>query len=104
MVSLSQWLSQWKVTAVTSVFKRGDRSSYNCYRPIGVCDVLAKVAERIISNYMMNHLESVDYFNGKQYGFRKRFSCSDMMLELAGEVISQQFRTLLLVCFISANN
>ena len=38
----------WKLAKVTTIFKQGDRSDMNNYRPMSVISAIAKVFERIV--------------------------------------------------------
>ena len=50
----------WKCARVTLLFKQGEPSDLNNYRPISVISVIAKVFERIIYDQLYNFLTNVD--------------------------------------------
>ena len=47
----------WKCARVTPLFKEGEQSDLNNYRPISVISVIAKVFERIVYVQLYNFLE-----------------------------------------------
>ena len=46
----------WKCARVTPLFKQGEPSDLNNYRPISVIFVIAKVFERIVYDQLYNFL------------------------------------------------
>ena len=46
----------WKCARVTPLFKQGESSDLNNYRPISVISVVAKVFERIVYDQLYNFL------------------------------------------------
>ena len=48
----------WKCARVTPLFKQGESSDLNNYRPISVISVVAKVFERIVYDQLYNFLNS----------------------------------------------
>ena len=56
---------------VTLIFKKGDQKSPNNYRPIPVLSTVAKIVEKILSNQIINFLESNSILTDCQFGFRK---------------------------------
>jgi hypothetical protein len=57
----------WKTARVVSVFKKGDRSCIENYRPVSICSNFSKVFEFIISDTLSFHFKS--YISGSQHGF-----------------------------------
>ena len=60
-----------KIARVTPIFKKGDKKSPNNYRPISVLSTVAKIVEKILSNQIINFLESNSILTDCQFGFRK---------------------------------
>jgi len=49
--------SKWKTANVTPVFKKGNRSSPENYRPISLASILCKMFEHIITSNLATFLE-----------------------------------------------
>ena len=71
----------WKCARVTLLFKQGEPSDLNNYRPISVISVIAKVFERIIYDQLYNYLTNEDVISNHQSGFRSLHSTATALLE-----------------------
>lgn len=60
---------EWKTATVTALYKKGDKSSPNNYRPISLTSVVSKTMETIIREELVCHMMDNDLFSSKQYGF-----------------------------------
>ena len=61
--------AEWKTAHVSAIFKKGDKSSANNYRPISLTSILCKVMESIIREAIIRHMMRNHLFSSKQYGF-----------------------------------
>ena len=59
----------WKLANVTPVFKKGDPSSVNNYRPISLLCCISKVMEKAVFKYVFNFLRDSDIIYKFQSGF-----------------------------------
>ena len=71
----------WKCARVTPLFKEGEPSDLNNYRPISVISVIAKVFERIVYDQLYNFLTNEDIISNHQSGFRSLHSTATALLE-----------------------
>ena len=71
----------WKCARVTPLFKQGEASDLNNYRPISVISVIAKVFERIVCDQLYNFLSDEDIISTHQSGFRSSHSTLTVLLE-----------------------
>ena len=62
--------SDWKMANITPLFKKGDRSQPNNYRPISLTSIVSKLFEHILSSNIRKHLESNNILHHCQHGFR----------------------------------
>ena len=53
--------SLWKVLHITPIFRKGDKSVANNYRPISLISCVGNSFERILFKYVYNHLDSNSY-------------------------------------------
>ena len=60
----------WKDAVVVPVFKRGDRSLLNSYRPIALLSSVGKVCERIVYSKLYHFVSPI--LTCQQSGFRKQ--------------------------------
>ena len=59
----------WRVANVAPIYKKGERSAPQNYRPISLTSTVSKVLEHIISSHLMKHLESNNLLHESQHGF-----------------------------------
>lgn len=67
-----------KKAIVVPIYKKGDHSNINNYRPISLLPSVSKVFERVIYNRLIGHLDRNHVLSDRQFGFR-----SDRSTELA---------------------
>uniref|UniRef100_A0A3B3CX90 Reverse transcriptase domain-containing protein n=1 Tax=Oryzias melastigma TaxID=30732 RepID=A0A3B3CX90_ORYME len=78
----------WKSALVRPLFKGGDRSDPNCYRPISILPCLAKVLERIVNNQLTHYLKSHNILSPVQSGFRSGYGCTTASLKVLNDITS----------------
>jgi hypothetical protein len=66
--------TQLKIAKVVPVFKAGDRSIMDNYRPISLLNTFSKVLERVVHNRLSAYLNINNLLSNSQYGFRKEHS------------------------------
>ena len=71
--------SDWKVTHVVPVFKKGDRASPNNYRPISLTFLCCKLLEHIIQSNIYAHLTNHQVLYDEQHRFRAKRSCESQL-------------------------
>ena len=71
----------WKCARVTPLFKQGEASDLNNYRPISVISVIAKVFESIVYDQSYNFLSNEDIISTHQSGFPSLHSTVTTLLE-----------------------
>jgi hypothetical protein len=78
--------SQLKIAKIIPIFKSGDASSMDNYRPISLLGVFSKILEKIMCNRLVAYLESNNLINPSQYGFRKNHSTLHPLVHLMNKV------------------
>jgi len=69
----------WSSVTVSSIFKSGDKSCPQYYRPISLTSSLAKVMEKLFRERVLSHLQEQVVISGRQHGF---LSCRSCILNL----------------------
>ena len=68
-----------KVSSVVPVLKNvGERSTAKNYRPVSLLSVVSKVFEKLVNNWIVDHLEKCGLFSDLQCGFRFSRSTADL--------------------------
>ena len=76
--------SEWKSAKVTMLPKPGRDKYQACnYRPISLLSCLGKMLERYIYRYLLDELNSKNFFNDNQAGFRKKRTTAEHLFRLA---------------------
>ena len=71
----------WKIARVTPVFKSGDRSDLNNFRPISILSVLSKIAEKVVCIQLTSYLSNNHILAPSQYAYRACHSTEDALLD-----------------------
>ena len=73
----------WTKAYITPVYKKGDRSDPNNYRPISLTSVLCKLMESVVKNQLMSHLLTHKLISTQQHAFMTNRSTASNLLECA---------------------
>ena len=76
-----------KRAKVVPLFKSGDRSCTDNYRPISLLPVISKVLERVVYNFTTKFLMDNKILYPRQFGFRRDHSTSDAIMNLVGDCL-----------------
>jgi hypothetical protein len=68
-ISTGAFPSKLKISRTVPIFKAGDCTSCDNYRPISLLSSISKILEKIIATSLTNHLELNKLINENQYGF-----------------------------------
>ena len=79
---------QFKLAKVVPIFKSGNPSLCNNYRPISLLPVFSKIFERIIHKRLYNFINQLDLLHPSQFGFRHKFSSYMAVLEAYNTIAS----------------
>uniref|UniRef100_A0A1B6HJN6 Reverse transcriptase domain-containing protein n=1 Tax=Homalodisca liturata TaxID=320908 RepID=A0A1B6HJN6_9HEMI len=71
-----------KISKVLPVYKKGDRSLPQSYRPISIVPILSKVFESIMYHQLNQHFESNNIISNNQHGFRTNKSTTSAVTEI----------------------
>jgi len=77
---------QLKVAKIIPIFKSGDVSSPDNYRPIALLSTFSKILEKIMCNRLTQHLEVNGLLSDFQFGFRKNHSTLHPLLLFSNKI------------------
>ena len=77
--------SEWKLAEITAIFKKGNKTSPNNYRPVSLTCILCKVLESFVRDVVQNHMETLKLYSKCQHGFRKGKSCITQLLNVMND-------------------
>ncbi len=72
----------WKIAEVVPLFKSGDKSKPENYRPISILPSASKILERVVHTQVYGFLQQHSLFSNAQFGFRKNHSTTSCILYL----------------------
>lgn len=78
----------WKCARVTPLFKGGDPSDLNNYRPISIICTIAKIFEKLVFNQLSEYINHGNILSPFQSGFRPNFSTTTALLKFTNDVFS----------------
>ena len=77
---------EMKVSKIKPLFKKGDVTLLNNYRPISLLPCVSKIFERVLFNQLYEYFERNDLLTQHQYGFRKNHNTEFAAMELIDRV------------------
>ena len=80
------------------LYKSKCKQDSNNYRPISLLITLSKILEKIVYTRTIVFLDKHDILFNSQYGFRKRHSCSDAIMELISEILKNNENGIYTAC------
>ena len=78
---------QFKIARVQPIFKKGDKTCIQNYRPISLLPVLSKILEKAMYSRLVSFLEKNNYFSSSQFGFRKNKCINDALFGFIKDVL-----------------
>lgn len=76
-----------KKTLVKPIFKSGNAADASNYRPISLVPVMSKILEKIVSEQLTKYLQTFNYFNPQQYGFRQNYATETAICALLENIV-----------------
>ncbi len=76
----------WKLASIVPVFKKGDKSSVEDYRPISLTSLVMKVFERCVKTALFSVCQ--DVLDPRQHGFLTNRSCVTQMTPFTHDLAS----------------
>jgi len=85
-MNIGMFPDKMKIAKVLPIYKKGENTYFENYRPISILPSVSKVFERIIHNQLYNYFNDNNLFYENQYGFRKHHSTELAALDLIDRV------------------
>ena len=97
---------QLKSARVVPIYKEGNKTCVENYRPISLLSSFSKIYEKLMHNRVIKFLDQNGSLHDMQYGFRPGRSCEHALLkaqdEILGSLSKRQVSILLLIDFSKA--
>lgn len=77
---------KWKIAAVSPIFKNGTKDKPENYRPIALLSIISKILEKIVSNRLVNFLDTHNVISNRQFGFQRGKSTEDAVSLLTNKI------------------
>lgn len=81
-IAQGKWPEHFKKAEVIPIFKAGEKSKTNNYRPISLISNLAKIFERMIHNRFTEFFNEFNIISNNQFGFRKGTGCDNALASI----------------------
>ena len=82
-INAGVWPREWKLSDVTPVFKKGEVTSKNNYRPISVLSTIPKLFEKVKFDQLYERFSSI--FSDNISGFCPGHSCATALIKLTDD-------------------
>ena len=89
MLNTGTFPDKLKIAKVIPIFKKGDPSLFENYRPISLLPAISKVLEKIIALQLSSSFEKNKLLFDNQYGFRPKHSTEHAALELIDRITNK---------------
>ena len=81
--------SQLKLSRIKPLFKNGNKSQFNNYRPISLLPSLSKIFEYVMFDQLLHYFTENNLLSMEQYGFRPGHSTELAAVRLVDEITSK---------------
>lgn len=75
-----------KIAKTIPLFKSGDKTKPENYRPISQLPVIAKCEEKLVNTQLLSFLEDNKILNKNQYGFRRNSNTDAAIFDISNEI------------------
>ena len=77
----------WKAANIVPLFKKGDKTCPENYRPVSLTSITCKLLEHIVHSTIMDHFEANQILIEVQHGFRQKRSCETQLITTCSDFI-----------------
>ena len=86
-IEICDYPSELKIAKVIALFKKGEKSNPNNYRPISLLSCFNKLFEKLLCKRLVKVIERNQILFNYQYGFRKLHSTTLALIEFTDNII-----------------
>ena len=100
-IALGEIPHQMKIAKIVPIYKSGDSSDMNNYRPISLLSTFSKILEKIVAQRLSKFLEENNILSNNQFGFRPGHSTVHAMthlLNFVSEALNAKKHAVLIFC------
>ena len=72
---------EYKLARVRPIYKKGSRNEVSNFRPISLVSSVSKIFDKVVAHQVTEYMNQNNYFYDKQFGYRSRHSCQDLLLQ-----------------------
>ena len=76
----------WKISKCFPLYKKGDKTEVNNYRPISLQNCMSKILEKTVKSQMVEYLEHNELLPNNQFGFRNKQGLNHLHFKLNQEI------------------
>ena len=80
-LSLGVCPNKWKLSFIVPIFKKGDPTDKENYRPISITSIISRIFERILVEHINFYLTTNSIISESQFGFRRGKSVESQLLK-----------------------
>ena len=77
-----------KIAHVVPIFKNGDLTEVNNYRPISILPFFSKILEKLMYNRLIDFFDKYDILHQNQFGFRTKHSTNIALAYLINKIVT----------------
>ena len=85
-ISTGVFPSKLKTSKTIPIFKAGDHTCCDNYRPISLLSSISKILEKVVAIYLVNHLELNNLLFDNQFGFLRGPSTIHNITKLTSKI------------------
>ena len=74
MIETGVYPEKFKISKITPIYKKNERTNIANYRPISLLPTLSKIFERVIHTQLYTYFDENKLLSEQQYGFREKHS------------------------------
>ncbi len=80
-IDQGQLPEQWRKANICALYKKGDKTQPENYRPVSLTSVVCKMLEHIVHSHIMKHFEANNLLVDSQHGFRAKRSTETQLIQ-----------------------